>query len=455
MHLFLLNHGPGLLSLWTNTYDGVRGAGSENYLISADDWDAIGRETEAATDLIPAKFIRRLPNIKTSLGLYCAESWSFWLVHVGPIVLRKRLADKYYNHYLELVDILKVLLESENTVERMDELRGQVIGYVKRFEEYYYQYNYNRLSVCKLTLHALLHIPDEVIRCGPVWVSWSFSIERYCREITFCTLSKVVPYSTINRHVLHVAQISAISSKYPAVRKALLFGKSDGPVMTSCMEHVYPGYESTILRFPCLRQFPISSRVRKRLAAFFYTNNPYRTFREWKEFMPERCERWGKIRIDGGDNICSASARNPLSAYGKRDCSFVRYVYKKDKNESRRDLPIEMILAPGYGRLDYVLALELPANDSFRLRTPQLCVLAHITECQGATGDATSELVSYRRMGRSFVLDITSIENAVGRVETKGVIEGGEWVFIDRSNDAARTTFQCTNDGDQGYEEDD
>ena len=113
-----------------------------------------------------------------------------------------------------------------------------------------------------------------------------------------------------------------------------------------------------------------------------------------------------------------------------------------------------MVLAPGYGRLDYILVFELPADDTFRLREPQLCVLAHITECQGATGDATRELVSYRRMGRSFVLDVTAIENVVGRVETKGVIGGGEWVFIDRSNDAARTTFQCTNDGDEGYEED-
>lgn len=107
-----------------------------------------------------------------------------------------------------------------------------------------------------------------------------------------------------------------------------------------------------------------------------------------------------------------------------------------------------MVLAPGYGRLGYVLAFELPTDKTFRLREPQLCVLAHITECQRLTGDATSELVSYHRMGRSFVLDVTAIENVVGRVETKGVIKGGKWVLIDRSNDAARTTFQCTIDGD-------
>ena len=44
-------------------------------------------------------------------------------------------------------------------------------------------------------------------------------------------------------------------------------------------------------------------------------------------------------------------------------------------------------------------------------------------------------------MGEYFVLDLTSIENAVGRMETKGVIEGGEWVFVDQSNDTPRTTL--------------
>ena len=105
---------------------------------------------------------------------------------------------------------------------------------------YYYQYNYDRLSVCKLTLHAILHVPDNVIRCGPVWVSWSFSIERYCREITFCVKSKVVPYSAIRKHVLQMAQLSAVACRFPAIRKALLFGKSDAPVDISRTECIYP-----------------------------------------------------------------------------------------------------------------------------------------------------------------------------------------------------------------------
>jgi hypothetical protein len=155
-------------------------------------------------------------------------------------------------------------------------------------------------------------------------------------------MSKVVPYSTINKHVLQMAQLSLISSKFQLIRKALLFGKGDNPVNASRMEHIYPECEfwisvciqsyplclidpDTILRFPCLRQFPIQPNLCRRIASYFQTNNSQPTFNQWKNFIPERCERWGKLRIsDGGDCIRTVSACDPLSPYGKRDASFVR-----------------------------------------------------------------------------------------------------------------------------------
>ncbi|KEP45119.1 hypothetical protein V565_315050, partial [Rhizoctonia solani 123E] len=107
----------------------------------------------------------------------------------------------------------------------------------------YYQYKYEHLFLCKSTLHAILHVPDDIIRCGPVWVYWSFSVERYCREVTFCAKSKVLPYTAISKHVLQLSQIGAVSCRFPEIRKALLFGKNDIPVgenALSKMEQTYP-----------------------------------------------------------------------------------------------------------------------------------------------------------------------------------------------------------------------
>ncbi|CAE7185763.1 unnamed protein product [Rhizoctonia solani] len=417
MHLFLLNHGPDLISIWIGTHTGVPGRAR---LISLANWGLIGTETAESTYLLPASYIRPLPNIATSWGLYTAESWSFWIIYIGPVVLRGRLAQKYYDHYLELVSILKCLLSLKNTVARIEQLREDIIHYVETFEELYYKYDYERLGVCRLTLHSLLHVADDVLRCGPVWVAWSFSIERYCREIVGCAKSKVVPYVSINRHILQMSQLAAVASRFPIIRKAMLFGKSDAPVESSRMEHIYDDYPEIVLRFPRLRGFPLNDHVRRRIAQYFRTNFPRWSFHAWLKFIPEHAERWGKLRLpDNGDSIRCAAVVDPLSPYGKRDSSFVRYIFQKDANEDYPGLAPNMVDAYGYGRLDFIIAVTFPISKKFGLVEPELHVLAHITEAKDAEGTAINGCASFTQFGRSIILEVTSVLNVVGRVLTK------------------------------------
>ncbi|KDN42056.1 hypothetical protein RSAG8_07101, partial [Rhizoctonia solani AG-8 WAC10335] len=447
LHLFLLNHGKELFLLWAGKLAGLEKFEEPlEFVLATDALVAIGNETKDATKWFPARFTRAMPNIYTATDTLCGESWCTWLVHIGPAVLRGRLAKKYYDHYLELVAILQCLLSVTNTRARIEQLKIDVAHYVNGFEQLYYQYKYERLFLCKLTLHAILHVPDEVIRCGPVWVYWSFSMERYCREVTFCAKSKVLPYTAISKHVLQLSQ-------------------NDMPVGESAvskMEQIYPGYKSHILRFPRLREFLLNKHVRQRLAAYFRTNQPAHSFTEWYKFLPKRCERWGKLRIaDGGDYIRAAVACNPTSVYGKRDSSFIRFSYKKDKNENDPRASIEMVSAIGYGRLDFILAVTLarktpppaPQQDEPNIvevnEEPRTHVLAHITEAKGVEGDATTELITYRDFGRSFILDVKNIEHVVARVFTRGVRPNGEWVIIDRSQGVARAEFGVDEHGSE------
>jgi hypothetical protein len=96
----------------------------------------------------------------------------------------------------------------------------------------------------------------------------------------------------------------------------------------------------------------------------------------------------------------------------------------------------------GYGRLDFLLAITLPADEYFGIDEPQTHVLAHITEAKDVDNDATMNLVTYREYGRSFILDVKNVENVCGRILTKGVVGRGEWAIIDRSAGVARTNFQ-------------
>lgn len=118
-------------------------------------------------------------------------------------------------------------------------------------------------------LHALLHIPDDVLHCGPVWASWSFLIERYCGITIDSLSSRLNPYKSISNRVLEMSQLSALSLRHQSVQRALKQGLGT-PGNTSSMEHTYPNCEQffywngnlstaifadpfTILQFPCLR----------------------------------------------------------------------------------------------------------------------------------------------------------------------------------------------------------
>ncbi|CAE6473902.1 unnamed protein product [Rhizoctonia solani] len=457
MHLFLLNHCKELVSLWAGTHTGLGDdPGTGSFIIPFDDWCEVGRETEEATKYLASSFIRPLPNIQTHFDCYIAEHWAFWICYIGPAVLRGRLPKKYYDHFLELVGIMKCLHSINNTTARIMALRERIAHYVEVFEKYYYQYDFECLCVCKSTLHALLHVPDDVLRCGPVWVSWSFSIERYCREVTACARSMVLPWTAIAKSVRQMSQLSALACRFPELRKAMLFGKNNVPVNASRMEEIKPGYEERILRFPRLREFLLEPTVRWRIAQYFHTNFPDNTFNEWHEFIPPRCERWGKLRIrnaeDTGPGDCIRSARvtNPLSPYGKRDASFIR----RDKNERNQRKKPEMEDVYAYGRLEFIVAIMLPVNVNFGIKSPQLHVLAYIIEASGAEGDAASELITFTKFGRGIVLDVSSVLGLAGRVFTRGIKKNGEWVVIDRGEAIQRTAFDIPEEAQEDEGED-
>jgi hypothetical protein len=83
--------------------------------------------------------------------------------------------------------------------------------YVSRI---YYQYNAERLAVCTLTIHGLLHVCDNIRFCGPVWTTWTFWMERYCAYLQAGLRSRSHPWANLNNRVLHKAYLEQIDLYY-------------------------------------------------------------------------------------------------------------------------------------------------------------------------------------------------------------------------------------------------
>jgi hypothetical protein len=134
MHLFFENICPMLRDHWTGTgrYKGKLPADA-GYCIVPKVWEQIGVETAAAFRTIPSEFVGAMPNI--SKTKYKAEYWSFWTIHIGPILLRNRFpSNKYYTHYLGFVRIIKACLQFTITHEEIDKLQEDIIRWVEQYE---------------------------------------------------------------------------------------------------------------------------------------------------------------------------------------------------------------------------------------------------------------------------------------------------------------------------------
>lgn len=79
---------------------------------------------------------------------------------------------------------------------------------------YYYQYAEDRLSTCVLTLHALLHVPNDIRFCGPGWTTWTFFMERFCGFLKRSLSCKRYPWSNLNNRILNLAYLEQLAVRY-------------------------------------------------------------------------------------------------------------------------------------------------------------------------------------------------------------------------------------------------
>ncbi|KAB5587370.1 hypothetical protein CTheo_9194 [Ceratobasidium theobromae] len=135
MHLLFENLVPNMIQHWLGEFKGLdQGAG--NYEITEDDWMEVGRLTVKAARTIPSFFVGTLPNIAQDRNLYKAEAYSFWFQYLAPILLKGKLPNKYYKHFLLMREVIAMVLQFEITYDEIDKLERMINQWVSQYEEY-------------------------------------------------------------------------------------------------------------------------------------------------------------------------------------------------------------------------------------------------------------------------------------------------------------------------------
>ncbi|KAG8809635.1 hypothetical protein FRC18_004456 [Serendipita sp. 400] len=425
MHL-LENIMEALVLLWTGNFKGLD-EGIHEYTIEKTVWEAIGKATEAASSHLPAAFGRRLPDISQDRTYYTAEAWLIWTTLLARPLLYQRFKHIcYFDHFVRLVELFTQCMDWEMDIQKVEGIRAGIAQWVQDFERIYYQYDANRLPVCTLQFHMLLHVADTILDAGPVWVYWVFVMERLCRRLQRSVTSRRHPYASMNTWVIEWEQLKLVKNR---------FGLSD-------VFHPNSAMGSNPTFFP---DYPLSGLLRPRTIKTLSTDHHQRlvaaigtkydvSSKSIQNIIPQQIACWNRLRrVGGGDLLRVASAVKRTSGE-HRNNSYVRYVLYVDiyARQRRREPAFEP--RTYFGCLEEIYEVLLPAQPPFEAEVKVL-LLALIRPCD-AMFNSQMNAYTYRNYKPLEVVDIQTIESVVGRVPY-----GNGWAIVDRSGELARATL--------------
>lgn len=103
---------------------------------------------------------------------------------------------------------------------------------------YYYQYDMDRIQVCTLPVHALLHVPADIRATGPVSSCWSWVMERFCGLLGIvATKGRRYPNTVIENRMQQHSLVLFFDAKYDlGLRSLFRVGRA-----RDWLEDVHPG----------------------------------------------------------------------------------------------------------------------------------------------------------------------------------------------------------------------
>ena len=135
MHLIFENLVPNLLQHYTRDFKGLN-TGTESYKLPKSVWEEIGDAAAQSGDTIPSDFGARMPNIYAERSSMTAETWSTWIMYLGPILLRDRFSKPiYYEHFMKLSHLVRLCMSYEMRRSDIELIRNGFIEWVQEYEK--------------------------------------------------------------------------------------------------------------------------------------------------------------------------------------------------------------------------------------------------------------------------------------------------------------------------------
>ncbi|KDQ57311.1 hypothetical protein JAAARDRAFT_178964 [Jaapia argillacea MUCL 33604] len=290
MHLIALNLTDLLLALWRGTLDCGRTDDRESWdwaVLKDEVWREHGEDVAGTTSYLPGCLQNppRNPAEKMTSG-YKAHEFLTYVFGLGPALLRRRLPQKYWQHFCKLVFAIRILHQRKIAAEQLRQAHLRLIEFVLEYELLYYQRREDRLHFCRQSIHALTHLAPEVARLGPLVYYTQWTMERTIGNLGEEIKQPSNPYQNLSQRGLRRSQVNALKAlvpeldpdTVPPIRGSLDLG--GGYILLRAMD-------------TCARQTSISEAA----AILMYMGSCGEDLTQWQA---PRVTRWARLRLPNG-----------------------------------------------------------------------------------------------------------------------------------------------------------
>ncbi|KZO89404.1 hypothetical protein CALVIDRAFT_491814, partial [Calocera viscosa TUFC12733] len=367
----------------------------DDFILPQGVWSAIGKQVEEAGNTIPGVFGRRVPHPILKRFEYTAEAWMLWVSQIAPVVLSNRFEkEEYYAHLAILACCVNECLSFTYPPGFVQDLRQTLASWVEKYERLYYRGRPERVGMCPITLHSMLHVADYIESAGPVWAYWAFGMELFCGKVQRAITGRRNPYPGIDRFLLQCCQWQHLLWKFPQL------GNSQAVELNRDHQLMIP--QSTL---------DVSQALRNKLAT--YLMRKFAVDRDVvQQYLPDELVQWAKVRLPHrGDTLQAAQG---TARPAERDMSYIRV--SLFLHAPRPEFPKIV----RYGQLQHLIDVDIGES---RLQ------LAVIKPCKKEGQPAPPcSAITFKELTAIELVELSALEGVVGRVKDSRE----RWCVLDR-----------------------
>ncbi|KAG9079133.1 hypothetical protein FS749_008795 [Ceratobasidium sp. UAMH 11750] len=274
-----------------------------------------------------------------------------------------------------------------------------------------------------------------MLAMGPVWCYWAFPMERFCGGLARSPKSPRAPFSSIDRRVLEVAQLSQIRLMYGLGEKLDLDDRGEH-LSTGTRYHNYPA--SVFVRPRIHETLPISLH---RLLAKYLSPIVGVSAKAIENRLPtHQFVQWGRMQSvtdKGMGDLVRSEEMVKDEDDTQRDASYVKYFTKVDRCDVWKPTKLDRV-TEGYGQVQRFIVIDIDFLQKITDDTPILIIdpiiVSVIRPIPLFSLLRDSNVITYKlpsnKLAAPEIVGVDDIVCLVGRVEAPD----GAWYITDRNS---------------------